>query len=179
MIFTPNHIEKILSGTKTQTRRINKTNEFFGPDGDTEGVYIYDEHGNSRLKWEIGRTYAVTPGRGKYAPWWQQTENGRETQQIGVGGWEHKDELENAGYRQMRIRITNIRPEWLQDITNADAMAEGCSWTAGFESNDWDSYRHFSPQNSYRRLWDSINKAHGTRWEDNPPVWALEFELVE
>ena len=64
-------------------------------------------------------------------------------------------------YRSLcRIRrpILSVRPEWLQDITEVDAIAEGVA-----------RREHFI------RLWDSIYKKPGTRWTENPAVWVYEF----
>jgi hypothetical protein len=61
------------------------------------------------------------------------------------------------------IRVTGIRVQNLHNITEADAKAEGVNSVE-----------------EYRALWDSINgKYKGCRWDDNPQVWVLEFELVE
>jgi len=72
-----------------------------------------------------------------------------------------------------RFRITNIRIEPLQAITEADAIAEGVrklyrcpQWLPG------------EAIKSFIELWDSIHKKPGTRWEDNPEVWVLEIEYV-
>lgn len=64
MQFKPELVEKILIGEKVQTRRPVK-------DGDQHLPRNKDPHGpigiyrNKRLMWEVGRTYAVQPGRGK------------------------------------------------------------------------------------------------------------------
>ncbi len=34
-------------------------------------------------------------------------------------------------------------------------------------------------QSSFSYLWDSINAKRGYPWENNPLVWAMEFELIE
>lgn len=36
----------------------------------------------------------------------------------------------------------------------------------------------WTPEGAYRALWQSINKKKGVRWQDNPDVWVIEFELV-
>ncbi len=71
MIFQPEHIKMIQDGTKTQTRRSKR------------GTY------------QVGRTYAVQPGRGKR----------------GVSG--------------LRIEILGIQREWLSHISVKDAWREG------------------------------------------------------
>lgn len=59
MIFTPENVQKILAGEKTETRRIVKAGEtLFGSE-----VYT----GKHLQKWGVGNTYALQPGRGKQA----------------------------------------------------------------------------------------------------------------
>lgn len=62
----------------------------------------------------------------------------------------------------LRIVITGIRLEHLHDITEDDAQAEGVPDRA-----------------EYERLWRSINKTRGTRWDDNPLVYVLTFRLAD
>lgn len=62
MIFTPGHTEEILAGRKTQTRRVCKPGEWRATPA-PDGVAMF----SGRIKWEVGKTYAVQPGRGKTA----------------------------------------------------------------------------------------------------------------
>jgi hypothetical protein len=73
--------EKVLRGEKTQTRRIVKPGEHFNEMGATTIVtgsffrqmtFADDYHyavitPAGRIKWEVGKTYAVQPGRGQPA----------------------------------------------------------------------------------------------------------------
>lgn len=88
---------------------------------------------------------------------------------------------------RLTLEITGVRVERVQDISEADARAEGaesrtCRCTldgqttcspgmiceAGRSDRDW-----------YRDTWDSINgKRPGCSWADNPFVWVLEFRRV-
>lgn len=65
MIFTPDHIEDILAGRKTMTRRVCK--QFESLRFDPNPVWNAAVRGCGRVKWEVGKTYAVQPGRGKPA----------------------------------------------------------------------------------------------------------------
>lgn len=67
MIFQ-HTIDKVLSGEKTQTRRIVKPGEEFYPAdmGDAAAV-MHKGFSAYRLVYEVGRTYAIQPGRGKPA----------------------------------------------------------------------------------------------------------------
>lgn len=70
MNFKPYLLAKVLDGSKTQTRRIRKPREFSDysdEDGSIIAVYsteVASDRGD-RLKWRVGNTYAVAPGRGK------------------------------------------------------------------------------------------------------------------
>lgn len=159
MIFK--QYQEIARQEKTQTRRVVKENEqgdWIQPDSTYDAVFTRSMPMPpkyapvDRLKWAVGRDYAVVPKRGwrtvKYNPSTGETYNP-------VGG-----EI-MPGFRPLRVRITRIRQERLQAITHEDALAEGVG------SID-----------AYRELWDSINKTKGLRWADDPLVWVLEFERV-
>lgn len=74
---------------------------------------------------------------------------------------------------RITLVITGIRVERLQEISEADAKAEGVKQVAINLSDNTDAtpYKEY-----YRQLWDSINgKKHP--WESNPWVWVIEFEV--
>jgi len=94
---------------------------------------------------------------------------------------------------RIKLEITEIRVQRLQEITEADALNEGISGKG--MSHDWvqdEGYmegRNFSglPTNGYARkwyirqfakIWNSINAKRGYSWETNPWVWAITFEMV-
>jgi uncharacterized protein YhfF len=60
-----------------------------------------------------------------------------------------------------RIRLKHIHRESLKTISIEDAHAEG-----GYTIEEFTS------------MWNSFHTQTGTRWEDNPLVWVLAFELV-
>ena len=88
------------------------------------------------------------------------------------------------------LKITDIRIERLQDISEEDAAAEGVicpgcgdtGWILLRPSNPWSGpSEHPCDCNlvkEYAKVWDAINTRTGTRWADNPLVWVLTFEAV-
>ena len=86
-----------------------------------------------------------------------------------------------------RIRITNIKVERLQDISEEDAMCEGIrqsvieygnkkivQWTYfGEKITTWFD----SPREAFAALIDRIS-GRGT-WQNNPRVFAYTFELIK
>jgi hypothetical protein len=74
---------------------------------------------------------------------------------------------------RLSIRITGVRVQRLQEITNADIQAEGTPDLhplGGLHGAQW--------RERFRSLWDSINAKRGYSWEGNPWVWAISFERV-
>ena len=79
---------------------------------------------------------------------------------------------------RITLELTDVRVERLQDISEADAIAEGiersgeCNWRDySDQHNDFTSARR-----SYRSLWEQINGPGS--WDANPWVWALSFKRV-
>lgn len=82
---------------------------------------------------------------------------------------------------RITLEITGVRAERLQDISEADCIAEGIepradgwAWYTGTD-RDW-TYTT-QPRTSYRSLWESIN-GHES-WYANPWVWVVEFKRLE
>ena len=111
-----------------------------------------------------------------------------------VGDWDLKKEFKQSkGYANKMfvraekmphaIRITNIRVERLQDISEEDCLKEGI-WrddNVGLEGTTYwyhglanSSFR--TPQAAYASLIDSIS-GKGT-WASNPYVFVYDFELI-
>jgi hypothetical protein len=81
--------------------------------------------------------------------------------------------------------VTAVRVERLQDISEADAIAEGLVQLDpnGFDGDPmWGCQGVFSadfadPRAAYRELWESINGPES--WAANPWVWVVSFRKVE
>jgi hypothetical protein len=71
------------------------------------------------------------------------------------------------------LRVTNVRVERVQEITEEDAIAEGMSKTLV------DGVVFISAKGNFHVLWDSLNIKRGYGWDTNPWVWVIEFERVE
>ena len=148
-------LEKVLSGEKTQTRRL------VGPE---ERLYLSVENlaviqwrkskWTDYVKWEVGRTYAVQPGRGKPA----------------VG----RILLKNIWQEQLRditeegAIAEGCEGKYFDYIFGRDS-----------EGGPIVDVGYIPPVEVYFNLWDRIHTKPGTRWIDNPKVWVLEFELAE
>lgn len=102
-----------------------------------------------------------------------------------IAGWYNKLYV-RADLMPHRIRITDVRVERLQDISDNDCIKEGID-----VGTDKDTHMPFygiydyitgigypfdTPQQAYAALIDSIS-GKGT-WDSNPWVFVYEFELV-
>lgn len=75
------------------------------------------------------------------------------------------------------LRVTDVRAERLQEITEEDATYEGCVDTRGFIWSPDNEYNNpHSAREAFKRLWDSLNAKRGYGWEKNPWVWVIAFE---
>lgn len=83
------------------------------------------------------------------------------------------------------LEIVSVRIERLNDITQADARAEGVETVPNFFAlgcrGGWKDYRGqetavISPRSSYCTLWESINGVGS--WASNPWVWVVEFRRL-
>ena len=77
------------------------------------------------------------------------------------------------------LEIVSVRAEWLNDISEADAMAEGAtceSALTGRHTAEGDAEERGSHVAGFAGIWESINGPGS--WEDNPLVWRIEFRRV-
>ncbi len=85
------------------------------------------------------------------------------------------------------LEVTEIRVERLQDISEADAIAEGVHSDGSWSPDDgWLDYVNLAKdgegfpcetaRDSFRTLWESINGPGS--WDANPWVWVVGFKRV-
>lgn len=153
-------INEVKYGSKTQTRRIAKNNEQLITVDGVKRIVTTLKNGKTRLKWEVGRDYAIKPS------------------------------MYEKGIETHRIRVTDLREECVQDISEADAIAEGVKFRdlsiqldiaikcyLDYSSGD---FIYPTARTSYQTLWDSINLTpKRNRWKANPKVWVIVFEVFE
>lgn len=107
------------------------------------------------------------------------------------GKWKPSTHMPRWASR-LTLRITNVRVERLQDISDDDALAEGIERHYPHYDDKADEILHqnerwwkycrgfalLSPVHAFAHLWDSINaKKHP--WDSNPFVWVVSFEVIE
>ena len=81
-----------------------------------------------------------------------------------------------------KIRITNVRIERLQDISDEDCLREGVRKVVNENGIDVQYYVDHdacfeTPREAFARLIDKVS-GKGT-WERNPYVFVYDFELIK
>lgn len=83
------------------------------------------------------------------------------------------------------LKVTKVRVERLQDITEKDAIAEGIEVIGFNDVLNCDVYKNYGNEKfdfltavkSFESLWVSINGEHS--WNKNSFVWVYDFEVID
>lgn len=207
ILFSGPMVRAILEGHKTQTRRVMKQQpkrvDAVYADGtiDTECLFRdgrrikcpYGTVGDRlwvRETWQgplieegqcLDNMYAAEfceyAATQKFAPEFEDAD-GNQRQ-----GWRPSIHMPRWASRLL-LEITDVRVERVQDISEADALAEGIEGPfevghTAYRAPGDSKPRYSKAAASFESLWDSINAKRGFGWDANPWVWALTFKRVE
>nr|GGH99927.1 hypothetical protein GCM10011355_27020 [Aquisalinus luteolus] len=87
---------------------------------------------------------------------------------------------------RLSLKVTDVRVQRLQDISREDAKAEGLKFHKTYGPNNieaWclerpeDGVGH--PEEVFAHLWQSLHTKAPKRWEDNPWIVAVTFEVIK
>lgn len=185
ILFSGPMVLALLAGTKTQTRRVVGDPEIqtirdrisgsvldtllkgcrYGQPGDrlwVKETFAHEERGGGmtpRLIWRADRAAAWVLPRNvldevfylpsDYAP-------ARWKPSIFMPRWASR----------LTLKVTEVRIQRLQEISEEDALAEGVTATPPYTARSW-----------LHDLWNSINGERAD-WASNPWVWAVSFVVV-
>ncbi len=83
---------------------------------------------------------------------------------------------------RLTLELTEIRAQPLHEITEEDAVAEGADLARFRTAVPVRAAGYLGSSECYRAgyacTWDTLNKARGYGWSENPWVWALTFKLA-
>lgn len=186
ILFTGENVRAILAGRKTQTRRIVKQpNRKDGAKLLPELLHSigvgsacpYGQPGDRlwvRETWanpgEEGVLYRANPEDAALVERWKTDPNYPQVK------WTPSIHMPKA-FCRLWLELTEVRVEQLQEISQADAIAEGAP--PSHPSIDVVSREFGYPDFSrswYAQLWESIN-GEGS-WERNSWVWVLTFRKL-
>ena len=158
--------QAVLGGRKTMTRRVCKGEIPLANWEETEKHATY----------QVGEVVAISQAyKDIYNDAYHIGLYGR------AAGWTNKMFVK-AELMPHHIKITNIRVERMQDISDEDCLREGIfKFNTNYEfyerSQKTYTYILKSPREAFAVLIDKVS-GRGT-WESNPLVWVYEFELVD
>lgn len=196
ILFSTEMVQAILAGRKTQTRRVIKEisdhylqtlvlhaygkytfveNGNYNPQAE-DIIEVHPQYKVGDILWvreaytEIFRNRQDRIGLESVLRYKADNESSMKL----FSGWTPSIHMPKEAAR-IFLKVTNVRVERLQDISEADAMAEGVNF------HWYDEERNIKIQNAYslfKELWQSIN-AKKASWKSNPWVWVYTFEITE
>jgi hypothetical protein len=185
ILFSGAMVRALLDGKKTQTRRVCKPANEAALTHVVECPYAQwgDEDGDVLFKSPYGVFGDQLWVRETFCPIYPQDPSyngGQPIEYDYAATYKHGNRLgDSLGIKKVwrpsihmpraasriTLEITGVRVERLQDISEADAMAEGITHST---LND--------PRVEYRWLWESINGPGS--WDANPWVWCVSFRRI-
>lgn len=194
ILFNTEMVRAILDGRKGATRRIVKgfipDDAVWGYTAFTHKVYIScrgtfaDGDGEKffKLPCEPGdilyvrETWKKAPNGYYYYEDWQRNDIADITK------WKPSIHMPKEAAR-IWLKVTDVKIERLQDVTEDGAKAEGAIDNRGFIHSPENEYdRIHTAREHFIRIWNStIKKSNLNRygWDASPWVWVIEFERCE
>lgn len=189
IIFSTEMVRAIIEGRKTQTRRVIKgygniwyIGKLLGDWSLSQPPYMEDGmlHWGLQVDVDERRTFFIKP---PYQPgdvlWVRETWAPETKQGVPTGGYVYRasdspepDEDVLLKWKpsifmpreaaRIFLKVTNVRVERLQEITEEDALREG-----------------MLARDHFPGYWDKLNAKRGYGWYKNPWVWVIEFDKQE
>lgn len=181
ILFNTEMVRAILDGIKTCTRRVLKQPFEVHPNG-----YITKPRGTERLCPYIP---PYQPGDILYVrETWCKGSYGDEKEKYYYKAddnnffctWHPSIHMPKEAAR-IFLKVTDVRVERLQDITDDGAKAEGANWKNG-KNVGWEEKMRRTAVERFAEIWESTIKKtdkHIHGWNANPYVWVVEFERCE
>lgn len=199
ILFSGPMVRAILDEKKTQTRRIvrdvatcDRTGVAYWPGMKHGGGFLSADHcpygkPGDRL-WVRETWHPLGPWEASTATIEYRADGGRReskdhlrtfkmTSKDVAGCW-RSPRLMPRWASRIDLAITGVRVERLQDITEADILAEGVTVdvAAKMTGIPWSSLPTL--HDGWREGWNMINGERAS-WESNPWVWVIEFKRIE
>ena len=189
ILFNTEMVRAILDGRKTCTRRICKDAnectvpdmEFYNADRRTYAVHNFADKEHTEQLSIAERTCPICPGDILYVrETWKKAPNGyyyyedwQRNDIADVTKWKPSIHMPKEAAR-IWLKVTDVRVERLQEITEVQAQAEGCN--SGLLTGAC------TARGQFEDLWNStVKKSDIDRygWDASPWVWVIEFERCE
>lgn len=198
ILFNTEMVRAILAGRKSCTRRICKdANEYTVPDMDfynadrrTYAVHNFVDKEHTEQLSTAERTCPICTGDILYVrETWKEAPKGyyyyedwQRNDIAYITKWKPSIHMPKEAAR-IWLKVTDVRVERLQDVTEDGAKAEGAIDNRGFIHSPENEYdRIYTAREHFIKIWNStIKKSDLDRygWDANPYVFVIEFERCE
>ena len=203
IIFSAPMVRALLDGRKTQTRRFAS---FIKPDGDgfhirgngggmlgadDDAVRVYGPDyapyaPGDRLYVREAFSYDTldVDRDGTLPPWYWADGNIADAGQGSGNFTKPKPSIHMPRWAsRLWLSVTDVRVQRVQEISEADADAEG--FGGDYPTNvlpdvfpgEPDDWGHLTLPECYGHLWNSLHTKPGERWEDDPWIVAITFDV--
>ena len=177
ILFSGAMIRKILSGEKTQTRRVVTpqpegarcgivTSDGYGlffaglmPESRSIGEPVRCRYGQAGDRLWVRETWCINFGTRIY-----RADYEHDSFEYGAKGWKPSIHMPRR-FSRITLELTQVRVERVQDISLDDMRAEGVQ-----PDHEASLLWREALQQNFRTLWDSINAKRGYSWESNSVV---------
>lgn len=204
ILFNTDMVNAIIEGRKTVTRRLIDIDLGLADTDINDSSYlkIPDKYGDYhdardlcryrvgdilyvRETWQkLDNSIAVDLDVGEYTYIYRASDNGKAWEE-NMKGWRWKPSIHMPkSAARLFLKVTDIRVERLQDISEEQAISEGIKKHAIMDISYkpkchvyGDKYTDTAIQ-AFSDIWDSIYKNKGYGWDFNPYVWVIDFERV-
>ncbi len=205
ILFSGAMVRALPAGTKTQTRRVVKAKHLpwlensvlnfldgkwnqrplpYGKPGDRlwvrethylHGIWSVRKDDDGKRRW----TFSPNQDMGVQFDEPNGLIRGRSTT---VPGWYRRPSIHMPRWAsRITLEVTSVRVERLQDISEADARAEGVAYDPGeggtFHVTGLAGCSSDSAVGSFFKLWEKVNGPGS--WDANPWVWVIEFRRID
>jgi hypothetical protein len=173
ILFAGSLVRAILSGQKTQTRRLIAPS----PDGRPTFFEPHRDWFVDGGRWCRRCPYGVPGDRLWVRETWAENDP--------PSGWIYRADDPHDHYKRsglvtwrpsihmprkasrLKLEVTDVRVQRLNSLTDEEALAEGITHESGTR-----------PAVTFATLWDSLYAKRGFSWQSDPWVWALAFRRV-
>lgn len=186
ILFSTPMVQAILDGRKTMTRRVIK------PQPDEDGLAKF----LPTRQWHDtdARVYKCPYGKPGDILWVRETfanlnadfptnpkcyvykADDLQGNSYGPVTWKPSIHIPKEACR-LFLKVTDVRVERLQEISEDDAKAEGIEKMSGYYRDYLNRGGNLPPYASFQSLWQSINGPES--WDANPWVWVIQFERIQ
>ena len=174
-------VRAILEGRKTQTRRVLRREKLYGPFAfDDPRIARYCPYGQPGDRLWVRETWLQDGPR--LVRYRADGPNASPQQwDCPEAVWHPSIHMPRA-YSRITLEITDVRVEQVQEVSEADAEAEGVTRELrGPRMYPGTNAARIleSHQAAFARFWDAINAKRGYGWDTNPWVWVLTFKRAQ